>query len=38
MKENEFNQLVFGYTFPGAYIHMLTQLLWCRDKIEELGL
>ena len=34
MNDIDFNQLVFGYTFPPAYIHMLTQLLWVWDQLD----
>lgn len=36
--ENDFNQDVFGYTFPHAYINILEQLIWCNQAIERLGL
>ncbi len=33
---NDFNQAVFGYTFPPGYIAMLKMLLWCRKAQEML--
>lgn len=31
----EFNQQVFGHTFPPAYVHILTQLLRVREHIQD---
>ena len=35
MTNDEFNQLVFGYIFPFAYVNILTQLLFVRALLEE---